>query len=98
MKKNNKYNFVDNIEEHDFIKLLKYDKRTEKIAESAMQDFIIPFPNFEMTDFSKKHNWNAENDKYGKSYQLYIHSLRFVRSLLLLYVIYHDINFLYEAE
>lgn len=98
MKKNNKYNFVDNIEEHDFIKLLKYDKRTEKIAESAMQDFIIPFPNFEMTDFSKKHNWNAENDKYGKSYQLYIHSLRFVSSLLLQYEKKQDINYLKKAE
>lgn len=98
MKKNNKYNFVDNIEEHDFIKLLKYDKRTEKIAESAMQDFIIPFPNFEMTDFSKKHNWNAENDKYGKSYQLYIHSLRFVSSLLLQYEKKQDINYLQKAE
>lgn len=98
MKKNNKYKFVDNIEEHDFIKLLKYDKRTDKIAESAMQDFIIPFPNFEMTDFSKNHNWNAENDKYGKSYQLYIHSLRFVSSLLLQYEKKQDINYLKKAE
>lgn len=98
VNKKSKYNFIDNIEEHDFIKLLKYDKRTEKIAESAMKDFIIPFPNFEMTDFSKKHNWNAENEKYGKSYQLYIHSLRFVSSLLLQYEKNEDIKYLTKAE
>lgn len=98
VNKKSKYNFIDDIEEHDFIKLLKYDKRTDKIAESAMKDLIIPFPNFEETNFSKKHNWNAENEKYGKSYQLYIHSLRFVSSLLLQYEKKDDIKYLKKAE
>lgn len=98
VNKKSKYNFIDDIEEHDFIKLLKYDKRTDKIAESAMKDLIIPFPNFEETNFSKKHNWNAENEKYGKSYQLYIHSLRFVSSLLLQYEKKDDVKYLKKAE
>ena len=97
-RKNNKFKFVDNIEEHDFIKLIKYDKRTNKIAESAMDNLIIPFPNFEAADFNKVHDWNAENDKYGKSYQLYIHSLRFVSSLLLQYEKNEDIKYLKKAE
>lgn len=98
LKRNHNVNFIDSIEEHDFIKLLEYDKNTKLIADSAMENFIIPFPNFAKTDFNNDHDWNVTNKRYGKSYQLYIHSLRFVGSLLLEYDKTKDIKYLEKSE
>lgn len=98
IKRNHDVSFINSIEEEDFIKLLEYDKNTKLIADSAMENFIIPFPNFEKTDFNKGHNWNVVNNKYGKSYQLYIHSLRFVGSLLLEYDKTKDIKYLKKSK
>ena len=49
LKREDSVNFIDSIEEYDFIKLLEYDKNTKLIADSAMDNFIIPFPNFAKT-------------------------------------------------
>lgn len=98
LKREDSVNFIDSIEEYDFIKLLEYDKNTKLIADSAMDNFIIPFPNFAKTDFNNGHNWNATNKSYGKSYQLYIHSLRFVSSLLLEYDNTKDVQYLEKAK
>src|SRR5699024_7044207 len=98
LKREDSVNFIDSIEEYDFIKLLEYDKNTKLIADSAMDNFIIPFPNFAKTDINNGHNWNATNKSYGKSYQLYIHSLRFVSSLLLEYDNTKDVQYLEKAK
>lgn len=97
-KQSENHSFIKKIEANDFIKLLNYDKSTKKIADSALEDLIIPFPNFEPVSFKNRHDWNATNKKYGASYQLYIHSLRFVSSLLLEYDRTKDEKYLTKSQ
>lgn len=78
-----KYNFQ--IDNRYIIKVSNRSRYTKNIANNALNDIIIPFPNFEPFNFINKNSWNTKNIKYGNSYQLYIHTLRFVNELLLMY-------------
>src|SRR5699024_6228641 len=69
----------------DIIKLSHRSRYTSKIADSAMKDEIIPYPEFKSFTLAKPRDWGVTNKNYGKTYQLYIHSLRFVNELLLNY-------------
>lgn len=78
-----KYNFK--IDNRYIIKVSNRSRYTKDIANNALNGSIIPFPNFESFKFINKNSWNTKNIKYGNSYQLYIHTLRFVNELLLMY-------------
>lgn len=78
-----KFNFK--IDNRYIIKVSNRSRYTKDIANNALNDVIIPFPNFEPFNFINENSWNTKNKKYGNSYQLYIHTLRFVNELLLMY-------------
>lgn len=83
LKQNSKYNFV--IDEKYIIKVSNRSRYTKDIANKALNNIIVPFPNFEEFTLSNKNGWNKKNQKYGNSYQLYIHTFRFINELLLMY-------------
>lgn len=69
------------INKNNVMPLLNYSIHTELIAEEALKDKIIPFPNFEAVQFNEK-IWVFSKGKSTTSYQLYLHSLRVVGELL----------------
>lgn len=73
-------------------------KQTDEIAEKALQNLIIPFPNFEAADFTNGFDWEIKNEKYGKSYQLYIQSLRVVNDLLIVFDKSGDLVYLNKSK
>lgn len=86
------------IKSHDVISLTKKSRYTNEIAESAMKNIVTPFPgftNFEMNEIS---DWDTVDEKYGDSYQLYIHSLRFVNELLITYETTKEVKYLDKAK
>lgn len=91
-----KFNFqVDN---RYIIKVSNRSRYTKDIANNALNDIIVPFPNFEPFNFINKNSWNTKNIKYGNSYQLYIHTLRFVNELLLMYEETKEQKYLKKAK
>ncbi|WP_342388734.1 heparinase II/III domain-containing protein [Salinicoccus bachuensis] len=76
---------VNRLSREQVVMFEKKSSQTEKIADNALQDVIIPFPNFEPVDFANGYNWDAKNKKYGKSYQLYLQSLRVINDLTIRY-------------
>lgn len=71
------------IDNKDIIRLTKHSKYTDEIAKNLMENIVIPFPNFDSFKLSNLSDWYTTSNKYGDSYQLYIHSLRFVNELLI---------------
>lgn len=74
-----------NINDHDLIKLSSKSRYTNDIVRRAMKNEIVPFPKFDSFKLMDKNDWGYINKKIGDTYQLYIHSLRFVNELLLQY-------------
>ncbi|CAM2892861.1 heparinase II/III domain-containing protein [Salinicoccus roseus] len=94
-----RHRLPNRIEEADVIRLVKYDKNTKKNADMALQDKIVPFPNFDPVDFSAGYDWQVDRTaKYGDSYQLYIQALRIVSALLLEYEKSKEIAYLKKAR
>lgn len=77
--------------------LLNYSKNTKKIAEEALNNRIIPFPNFKVIPFDQS-IWEYNKDGKETSYQLYIHSLRVVGEILNEYKKTLNIEYLYKAK
>lgn len=86
------------VNSYDIIKLSNKSRYTNDIVRNAMNNKIIPFPRFDSFNLHSNDDWNTVNDKYGKSYQLYIHTLRFVNELLLQYVDTKEKKYLDKAE
>ena len=86
------------IKKEDIIRLTKNTRFTNEIAEKSLEGIIIPFPNFSSFIMENQHDWDTLSDKYGDSYQLYIHSLRFVNELLVTFEITDDIKYLNKAK
>lgn len=86
------------IKQEDIIRLTKKTRFTNEIVEKALEGIIIPFPNFSSFKMESQEDWDTLSDKYGDSYQLYIHSLRFVNELLVMFEITEDINYLNKAK
>lgn len=99
METRNKSKYLDlKVSSYDYIKLSNKSRYTNDIVRNALNNKIIPFPRFDSFDLKKQTDWNSLNEKYGKSYQLYIHSLRFVNELLLQYESSNDIKYAKKAS
>lgn len=83
LNNNSKYNL--SVDSRYIIKVSNRSRYTKDIANKALQNIIIPFPKFESFNLNSKNGWNTRNTKYGNSYQLYIHTFRFINELLLMY-------------
>src|SRR5699024_7793148 len=86
------------IDDNDVFKLLNHGKRTKGIAESALNNEIIPFPGFDVTPFDENIWTVTKKEKYGNSYILYIHTLRACADLLLHFEKTDEIVFFDKAE
>ena len=70
------------VNEEDVLRLLNYTNKSKEIADRALENVIIPFHRFEEASFDE-YFWSLEKkEKYGNSYQLYIHSLRVCAELM----------------
>lgn len=87
-----------NINEFDVLSLTKKSRYTSEIVEKAMNNIIIPFPNFSSFNMDELIDWDTTDEKYGDSYQLYIHSLRFVNELLITYDATREIMYIDKAK
>lgn len=76
----------------------KKSKHTFNIANNALENFIIPFPNFEAANFNNGFNWEIRNKKFGKSYQLYIQSLRVINDLLIAFENTNNNDYLLKSK
>ncbi|MEB6262251.1 heparinase II/III domain-containing protein [Mammaliicoccus sciuri] len=85
------------MDENIILPLLKYNKNTKKIAQEALENRIIPFPNFNAIPFDHK-IWEYNKNGKETSYQLYIHSLRVVGELIKEYIKMSDIQYLFKAK
>lgn len=88
----------DALSKKDLFLFERKSKQTYEIANSALNNLIIPFPNFDAADFKENFNWEIDNKKFGKSYQLYIQSLRVINDLLIVYNEKDDITYLNKAK
>ncbi|QQD85661.1 heparinase II/III family protein [Jeotgalicoccus sp. ATCC 8456] len=100
-------NYLDNnseieesvdIKDFDVLSLTKRSRYTDEIVESAMNNIVVPFPNFTSFKLIETKDWDTVDDKYGDSYQLYIHSLRFVNELLTTYDSSKDVKYIDKAR
>lgn len=82
----------------DIIKLSNRSRYTSKIANSALKAEVIPYPEFDSFTLKSSKDWETRNEKYGRTYQLYIHSLRFVNELLLNYQSTRDSKYIKKAD
>src|SRR5699024_751932 len=96
--KKKKKEYMLDIKEFDVISLTKKTKYTPDIVEKALNNIIVPFPGFETFNLKEVSDWDFINDKYGDSYQLYIHSLRFVNELLVTYDLTMELKYLDKAR
>lgn len=94
---NNNYSNL-RVNDFDIIKLANKSRYTNDIVRKAMKNNIIPFPRFDSFNMKSIKDWDKNIEKYGKSYQLYIHTLRFVNELLLQYADTKQIKYLDKAE
>ena len=87
------------IKDIDVFKLLNHGKkRTESIANKALENIIIPFPGFDATNFSDN-IWNeTKKNKYGNTYILYVHTLRVCAELMNHYEKTEKISYFNKAE
>lgn len=88
---------IEKLTENSILPLLPFTTNTVKIANEALEDKIIPFPNFDAIPFNKK-VWFYEKGRETPSYQLYIHSLRVVAELLNYYKKEKKKEYLYKAK
>src|SRR5699024_10583373 len=80
------------------VKLFKRRDKTTIFADLAVENKIIPFPGFEEVKFDDN-LWSIENkEKYGNTYQLYIHSLRVCQELLLEFDETGEEKYFYKAQ
>jgi len=85
------------ISEKSVMPLFEYSRHTVKMADSAIEDSIIPFPTFEAVPFSDD-IWNIQKGADTVSYQLYIHSWRVVSELLNQFKATQDKKYLLKAK
>nr|WP_255620741.1 heparinase II/III family protein [Salinicoccus sp. RF5] len=86
------------VSQSDVFSLVKYTKRTRNIADKALNNIIIPFPNFDPTVFDDNFWYVDKTKKYGASYQLYIQSLRVCAELLNEYEKTEDPRYLNKTQ
>lgn len=86
------------INEKDVFPLLKYRKGTKNIADKALENTIIPFPNFDPAKFDENYWYTDKKNKYGDSYQLYIQSMRVCAELLNEYAESKNNDYLKKVE
>ncbi|MFF7955290.1 heparinase II/III domain-containing protein [Staphylococcus saprophyticus] len=87
---------IQNLNIDTVLPLLPSSKHTQKIAEAALNNKVIPFPNFDAINFDEK-IWKFEKGTNTASYQLYIQSLRVVGELINYYKISKEERYLYKA-
>ncbi|MDW3797106.1 heparinase II/III domain-containing protein [Staphylococcus saprophyticus] len=87
---------IQNLNIDTVLPLLPSSKHTQKIAEAALNNKVIPFPNFDAINFDEK-IWKFEKGTNTASYQLYIQSLRVVGELINYYKISKEEKYLYKA-
>src|SRR5699024_5660844 len=98
MNINNYKEHFQNFTKNQIFLFERKSKQTDEIAEKALKNLIIPFPNFEAADFTNGFDWEIRNEKYGKSYQLYIQSLRVVNDLLIVFEKSGDLAYLKKSK
>ena len=86
------------IDEKDIFPLIKRTRHTEHIAVQALNNQIIPFPNFQSVAYNQEIWTTKKQEKYGNSYQLYIHSLRVCAELILEYEKTLNIDYLLKVK
>lgn len=85
------------LNEETVLPLLPFSRHTQEIAKLALNNKIIPFPNFEAISFNEC-IWKFEKGVNTTSYQLYIQSLRVVAELINFYKKTKEEKYLYKAK
>lgn len=96
-KSKNKYVKLD-VHPEDVFRLFEKNKRKASIADYALNNRIVPFPGFDVTDFNSGIWKITKSEKYGNSYSLYIHSLRVTVELMLAFEATREIKYFDKAE
>lgn len=96
-KSKNKYVKLD-VHPEDVFRLFEKNKRKASIADYALNNRIVPFPGFDVTDFNSGIWKVTKSEKYGNSYSLYIHSLRVTVELMLAFEATREIKYFDKAE
>src|SRR5699024_10717546 len=96
-KSKNKYVKLD-VHPEDVFRLFEKNKRKSSIADYALNNRIVPFPGFDVTDFNSGIWKITKSEKYGNSYSLYIHSLRVTVELMLAFEATREIKYFDKAE
>jgi len=86
------------VTEKDVFPLLKYRPSTQKIANEALNNIIIPFTNFDPVEFDENYWFTDKRKKYGDSYQLYIQSMRSCADIMNEYIKTDDKRYLDKVE
>src|SRR5699024_2078201 len=89
---------IIDVKEFDVLRLTKKSRFTTDIVENLMKNILIPFPNFSSFELKELKDWDTTSEKYGDSYQLYIHSLRSVNELLITYESTNEITYIDNAK
>lgn len=98
LKDNKDNEGIIDVKEFDVLRLTKKSRFTTDIVENLMKNILIPFPNFSSFELKELKDWDTTSEKYGDSYQLYIHSLRSVNELLITYESTNEIKYLDKAK
>lgn len=86
------------IMDKDVFPLLKYRPSTQKVANKALDNIIIPFTNFDPVTFDENYWFTDKKKKYGDSYQLYIQAMRVCAEILNEYKKTEDKRYLDKVE
>lgn len=71
-----------NLNEKTVFPLLKTTKHTKKIADLALENILMPFPNMGTVEFTEEFDWEYKHDTTPESFQMYLQNLRLVSELL----------------
>lgn len=87
-----------NLNEKTVFPLLKTTKHTKKIADLALENILMPFPNMGTVKFTESFDWEYKHDTSPQSFQMYLQNLRLVSELLNQYRIDPKIEYIFKGK
>src|SRR5699024_10952042 len=78
--------------------LLKTTKHTKNIADLALDNILMPFPNMGTVKFTQDFNWEYKHKTTPESFQMYLQNLRLVSELLNQYRIDSNIDYILKGK
>ena len=85
------------INRNDVFALVPYSNISHNMSNLALENKIMPFPNFETVNFSHNFDWTYKHHKNEVSYQLYLQSLRIVSACVTTFEQTNDKRYLHKG-